>query len=188
MTQGLQEHADNKQVYSVAGYTFPFERPADYKADAYLIPRHNPWGWATWADRWASIDWDLTDYATFEQNKELQKAFNQGGSDLATMLRKQVEGRIDAWDIRFGYKSVQGGRFDGLPYRLRRSRTLVLVRKPTHTDVFNRYKTQLDEGTQQIFSFPDATKPTPYYHRKTLQRYSVPVRIYNRLKTLSGLR
>ena len=187
MNQGLREHADNRQVYSVAGYTFPFERPADYSADAYLIPRHNPWGWATWADRWASIDWELTDYPAFERSKAQQKAFNQGGSDLATMLRKQVEGRIDAWDIRFGYNQFKAGGLTVYP-TVSKVENIGFGKEATHTNIFNRYKTQLDEGTQQTFRFPDATQPTPYYHRKTLERYSVPVRIYNRLKTLSGMR
>lgn len=44
LNQGLVQYAKNRRVYSVAGYTFPFQRPADYASDAYLIPRHSPWG------------------------------------------------------------------------------------------------------------------------------------------------
>lgn len=103
MNQCLDFYANKPKVYSIAGYTFPFQRPAGYAFDSYFVPRHSPWGWATWADRWQSIDWTVADYEDFKQDKERQKAFMQGGADLVRMLRRQIEGEIDAWDIRFCY-------------------------------------------------------------------------------------
>lgn len=187
MNQALVHYRSSKRVYSVAGYTFPFPKPANYNVDAYFVPRHSPWGWATWADRWQSINWDMTDYPEFEQDIWQQKAFMQGGSDLVGMLRSQMEGRADAWDIRFCYNRFKA---DGLSVYPTTSKVdnIGFGKGATHTDIFNRYKTQLDDGTQRIFTFPDVVRPTAYYHQKTLERYSVPVRIYNRLKTLAGMR
>ncbi|MBD2752280.1 glycosyltransferase [Spirosoma validum] len=187
MNQGLAQYADSKQVYSVAGYTFPFPRPTDYASDAYFIPRHSPWGWATWSDRWQSIDWDMTDYPDFTQDKRQQKAFNQGGSDLVRMLADQMEGRSDAWDIRFCYNRFRANGLTVYP-TVSKVENIGFGEGATHTNIFNRYKTQLDKGTQRTFDFPATVQPTDYYHRKTLQRYSIPIRIYNRLKTLAGMR
>ena len=58
----------------------------------------------------------------------------------------------------------------------------------THTDVYNRYKTQLDAGTQRSFNLPDVVRITDYYQRKTIQKYSFATRFYNRLKTYAGMR
>ena len=187
MNQGLIRYADSKRVYSVAGYTFPFQKPMNYNADAYFIPRHSPWGWATWADRWQSINWDMTDYPDFEQDVWQQKAFMQGGSDLVGMLRSQMEGRADAWDIRFCYNRFKADGLTVYP-TVSKVQNIGFGKEATHTNIFNRYKTQLDRGTQRTFTFPDVVRPTPYYHQKTLQRYSVPIRVYNRLKTLAGMR
>lgn len=187
MNQGLVQYAQSKRIYSVAGYTFPFQKPADYAADAYFIPRHSPWGWATWADRWQSIDWGMTDYAAFEKDRIQQKAFKQGGSDLVGMLRDQMEGRADAWDIRFCYNRFKANGLTVYP-TVAKVENIGFGVEATHTNIFNRYKTQLDDGTQRVFDLPEIVQTTTYYHRKTLQRYSVPTRIYNRLKTLAGMR
>lgn len=187
LNQGLVQYAKSRRVYSVAGYTFPFQRPTDYASDAYLIPRHSPWGWATWADRWQSIDWNMTDYPEFAKDKQQQKAFKQGGSDLVKMLGDQMEGRADAWDIRFCYNRFKADGLTVYP-TVSKVQNIGFGNEATHTNVFNRYKTQLDNGTQRVFSFPEKVQSTPYYQDKTLQRYSIPTRIYNRLKTLAGMR
>ena len=187
MNQCLEQYADNQRVYSVAGYTLPFQRPANYMADAYCIPRHSPWGWATWSDRWQSVDWDMTDYPDFEKDKWQQKEFMRGGSDLPKMLRDQMEGRADAWDIRFCYNRF---KVDGVTVypTVSKVENIGFGKEATHTDIYNRYKTQLDDGSQRVFDLPFITRPTPYYHQQTLERYSVPTRMYNRLKTLAGMR
>ncbi len=187
LNQGLVHYAESRRVYSIAGYTFPFPRPADYTSDAYLIPRHSPWGWATWADRWQSIDWNMTDYPEFATDKQQQKAFKQGGSDLVKMLRDQMEGRADAWDIRFCYNRFKADGISVYP-TVSKVQNIGFGNDATHTNVFNRYKTQLDDGTQRVFRFPQEVQSTPYYQHRTLQRYSIPIRIYNRLKTMAGMR
>lgn len=187
MNQCLRQYADNKRVYSIAGYTFPFARPADYPYDAYFLPRHSPWGWATWADRWQSIDWTVSDFDQFIRDGKRQQAFNQGGSDLSRMLRHQMEGAIDAWDIRFCYSRFRAGGLTLWP-TLSKVQNIGFGPGATHTDIYNRYSTELDPGTQRVFTLPEIAEPTPYYHRKLLRQYSVPVRIFNRLKTYAGMR
>lgn len=187
MNQCLTQYATNQRVYSAAGYTMPFSRPSHYGSDAYFIPRHSPWGWATWADRWQSVDWAMTDYPAFEKDKRQQKAFMQGGSDLVGMLRDQMEGRADAWDIRFCYNRFKADGLTVYP-TLSKVQNVGFSHDATHTDIYNRYKTKLDEGTQRVFDLPGTIQTTDYYHRQTLQRYSIPTRIYNRLKTLAGVR
>ena len=187
MNQCLRQYADTKKVYSIAGYTFPFAKPADYAADAYFIPRHSPWGWATWADRWQSIDWTVSDYDEFKNDAKRQRAFNQGGSDLSRMLRHQMEGAIDAWDIRYCYSRFRAGGLTVYP-TISKVQNIGFGPGATHTDIFNRYKTQLDAGQQRTFNLPTVVQATPYYKQKTIQRYSPITRIYNRLKTYAGIR
>lgn len=187
MNQCLQHYANQRRVYSIAGFTFPFATPPDYPSDAYFVPRHSPWGWATWADRWQSIDWEVSDYEQFKNDAQRQKAFNSGGSDLSRMLRHQMEGAIDAWDIRFCYSRFRARGLTIYP-TISKVQNIGFGPGATHTDIFNRYKTQLDSGTQRVFKLPDTVEITDYYHHKTLQQYSPIVRIYNKLKTYAGMR
>ncbi|GAB3493675.1 glycosyltransferase [Spirosoma knui] len=187
MNQCLRTYASNQKVYSIAGYTFPFERPAGYTYDAYFVPRHSPWGWATWADRWQAIDWTISDYERFRADSRRQKAFMQGGSDLYGMLRKQMEGKIDAWDIRFCYNRFNANALTIYP-AVSKVQNIGFGAEATHTNIFNRYRTQLDSGLTREFQLPSIVETTDYYHQQTLRRYSVPTRIYNKLKTYAGLR
>lgn len=187
MNQCLVHYESHKRVYSIAGYTFPFKQPIDHTTDTYLIPRHSPWGWATWRDRWQAIDWDMTDYPAFAGDRRQQKAFMQGGSDLVKMLQDQMEGRSDAWDIRFCYNRF---RADGLSVypTVSKVQNIGFGDQATHTNIYNRYKTQLDDGTRRTFTLTDHIDTTPYYHRQTLNKYSIPTRIFNKLKTYAGMR
>lgn len=187
MNQALRHYAQQPKVYSVAGYTMPFPRPVGYAHDAYFIPRHSPWGWGTWADRWNSVDWQLPDYPDFAGDRTQRAAFNQGGSDLVGMLRDQMEGRSDAWDIRFCYNRFRANALTVYP-TVSKVQNVGFGADATHTDIYNRYKTTLDDGTQRRFHFPDSVRITSHYHQHTLRRYSVPTRIFNKLKTYAGMR
>lgn len=60
MNQGLDKYKDEKQVFSICGYSNKVKIPKGYKYDTYFCTRSSSWGWGTWADRWNSVDWELT--------------------------------------------------------------------------------------------------------------------------------
>lgn len=106
LSEGLARYADNEKVFNIAAWTPPHiarNLPAEYPYDVYAIPRLNCWGWASWRDRFQDIDWTVKDYRTFKNSPQLRKAFNAGGDDLSSMLDDQMQGKIDAWDIRADY-------------------------------------------------------------------------------------
>lgn len=103
MNQLLDFYKDNQQVWSVTGYNNPFKMPKNYEYDAYAISRVCSWGWGTWQNRWEKADWDMNDYQAFVNNNHAKRQFNRGGADLVRMLRKQMQGDIDSWAIRWNY-------------------------------------------------------------------------------------
>ncbi|MGX9080149.1 hypothetical protein ACWTQY_30250, partial [Klebsiella pneumoniae] len=68
-------------IFSVSAWTPRIEIPASYPHDVYLSYRALSWGWATWADRWNKIDWDVRDYAAFREDARAQALFARGGDD-----------------------------------------------------------------------------------------------------------
>lgn len=51
------------------------------------------WGWATWKDRWDTIDWELEPFGNYRKYKS---AFNKWlGSDAWRMLKDGIKVRLN---------------------------------------------------------------------------------------------
>jgi hypothetical protein len=117
MNQSLQTYAEQPKVMSVSGYSFPMRHGPEQCHDATFGLRASSWGWATWRDRWAQIDWDVRSYPPFRWSLLQRLRFNRGGSDLSRMLDRQMAGKIDSWAIRFCFHQFQHGLVDVFPVR-----------------------------------------------------------------------
>ncbi|MFR5896657.1 MAG: glycosyl transferase [Phocaeicola massiliensis] len=99
MNEGLQRYKDEQKIFSICGYSNKVKVPKDYTYDTYFCTRSSSWGWATWADRWNSVNWDLKDFGSYRQKA---KEFNRwGGSDCWKMLHDWHNGKNKSWAIRF---------------------------------------------------------------------------------------
>ncbi|WP_299250026.1 glycosyltransferase [uncultured Cytophaga sp.] len=107
MNVALETYSTNKNIFSVTGYALPIEIPENYTLPVYLSYRGSSWGWAIWKDRWDSIDWEIKDKVNFLSHPDQQRAFNKGGGDLSSMLKRQFKGEIDSWAIRFAYNAFK---------------------------------------------------------------------------------
>jgi len=106
MNAALIHYKNDPKAFSIGGYNFPTKTmpiPSDYPWDTYASFRCCSWGWATWADRWKQVNWDMDYYSALMRDPAAQEAFNRGGPDMTELLRLQHEGRIDSWAIRFCY-------------------------------------------------------------------------------------
>lgn len=111
LNQALDAYEGNPRIYSVSAWTPPIEIPSSYSHDVYLSHRALSWGWATWADRWNLVDWEVKDYEQFMLDKKAQKLFARGGDDLPDMLRHRMTGRVDSWSIRWTYTQFKLGSY-----------------------------------------------------------------------------
>lgn len=101
LNQGLVYYRDKGEVFSICAWSPFIHIPESYKYDAYTCVRSSSWGWATWKDRWNSVDWNLKDWKQCESNK---RQFNDwGGSDSYGMLKGWKLGKNNSWAIRFVY-------------------------------------------------------------------------------------
>src|SRR5258706_1722860 len=65
MNAGLDKYKSEPDVFSISGYSFNLRPPAEkYIESGYFLKRGWSWGWATWADRWENVDWEVKDYAS----------------------------------------------------------------------------------------------------------------------------
>jgi hypothetical protein len=152
MNQALSFYETNQKVFSVAGYTFPLKSLNDSIQDYYVGYRASSWGWGTWTDRWANIDWNVSTYNNFKQNLFVQYKFTRGGIDLPRMLKKQMSGQINSWAIRWCYNQFVQDTYTVFP-TISKVQNIGFGEDATHTKDSNRYYTTLDNGNKKRFEF-----------------------------------
>lgn len=105
MNDALDFYANDHRIWSVGGMNIDIELPDKYTQnhDLYLVHRGCSWGWGTWNDRWQDIDWEVRDAELFFASKRKMRRFDRGGEGMTQMLRDQLDGKIDAWDIVWDY-------------------------------------------------------------------------------------
>lgn len=117
MNECLDFYEDDSKIWSISGYAIPEKKIEDLSESLYLSYRSSSWGWATWKDRWDTIDWEVTDYKRFKYNLFKRSHFNRGGNDLSFMLDRQMRGDIDSWAVRWCYSQSKQNRYTVYPTR-----------------------------------------------------------------------
>jgi hypothetical protein len=176
MNCALEYYETNQHIFSISGYTFPFKKPLNYKYDNYIITRGSSWGWASWQDRWETVDWAVTDYDQFLSNRNIRKKFSESGSDLVDMLKRQMSGKMDSWAIRWWYQQSKQNQFTAYPV-ISKVLNNGFDKDATHTTNYNRYKTILDQSNNCEFNFEPTGFKNAYYQKRIQQKFSIPTRI-----------
>lgn len=111
MNKCLDYYQSDKRIWAISGFSFPLKSLKSYPHDVYLSYRASSHGWATWKDRWKTIDWEVKDFKELEKSFSKRRKFNRGGNDLFRMLRHQMRGERDSWAIRFCYEQSKQNRY-----------------------------------------------------------------------------
>ena len=115
MNKALDFYEDDQTIWSISGYSFKMKIPKSYHHDIFYSYRASSWGYATWANRWNTVDWNVKDYDDFKTSRAKRKKMNRGGRDMAQMLDSQMTGRIDSWAIRWCYEQSKQNKYTIYP-------------------------------------------------------------------------
>lgn len=153
MNQALNYYKEKQKVFSIAGYSVKVNLPENYNSDVFLRGRPTSWGWATWNDRWSSIDWKLDDRAFLDRsNVEMLK---KHGSDLFPMLLDCVNGKNDSWAIRFAYSQIIKSKYTVSPV-ISKIRNIGFGVDATHCkSLYNKDAILFDSSNRRTFHFTD---------------------------------
>lgn len=143
MNGALDYYEKNSQIWSVSGYSPHLKALEKYPADVYFYYRASSWGWGTWADRWKTVDWEVSDYPALKDDKEKIKAFNRGGDDMFEMLSRQKAGEIDSWAIRWCYAQFKKGQYCVYPRESRIKNMGCRSGTHFHDEWEDRYDTEI---------------------------------------------
>jgi hypothetical protein len=178
MNQALDFYKDRGKVFSIAGYSLPIHND-ESKLDVYFTSRSSSWGWATWKDRWSTIDWEVKDYPAFKKNNSIRRSFNKMGSDMSQMLDRQMKGKINSWAIRWCYHQFKYDLHSVHPFVSKIENIGFNSPDASNTkEKFNRYQTQLDNGEKNDFRF----SKNIYLEKKIIQQFTSPYSLKNRIK------
>lgn len=140
MNGALDFYENQPDIWSISGYTPYLARLAKYPHDVYSCYRASSWGWATWLDRWNTVDWNVADYESFLHDAAAQQYFNLGGSDMTNMLIDWHEGRNHSWAIRWCYSQAKARAMTVYPKESRITNA-GNDNSGTHTGSTSRYDT-----------------------------------------------
>ena len=178
MNQGLDKYENEQNVFSICGYSNKVKIPKGYIDDAYFCTRSSSWGWATWADRWNSVDWELKDWARYET---MRSSFNKwGGSDCFGMLLGWKEGRNKSWAIRFCFAQFLQDKLSLFPI-VSKINNNGFDGDGTNCKKYSRFKFDFDETAIKRFIFPAAVSMNPDLHKSALSYHSILKRIWSRI-------
>jgi hypothetical protein len=178
MNASLHFYKEESKVFSIAGYSLPIKN-CQSKFDVYFTSRSSSWGWATWKDRWEGIDWEVKDYSSFKNSSIVRQNFNKMGSDMAQMLDRQMNGKINSWAIRWCYHQFKNNLYSVHPFVSKIDNVGFNSKDATNTNErFNRYKTKIDDSGKIEFYFTKYLK----LDKKILKQYTYPYSILSRIK------
>ena len=181
MNQGLKYYEKVKGVFSICGYNNKIKIPKDYKADAYIYNRSSSWGWATWKDRWDTIDWKLE---PFDIYKSKARAFCcWAGSDAWKMLNDWHKGKNNSWAIRFVFAQfLQNKKCVNPCYSLINNRGF--DGQGTNCKSWSRFKFELESTGKKNFVWPTQLSINSCLFKRAMWYNSVFIRIYSRIMYL----
>lgn len=182
MNKALSYYENESKVLSISGFTMPMKGLQDN--DIYFTQRSASWGWATWRNRWDKIDWEARDYLQFQKSRRQRQLFNKMGSDLTSMLNRQMKGEIDSWAIRFYYHQFKYKLYTVYP-AISKVINIGLEndKNATHTawQKVSRFKTVLDKGNISSFNFKNNIQLDNKVLKQFLKQHSIYQRIKYRL-------
>ena len=180
MNDGLSTYAESPEVWSICGYSNKVDIPDDYPYDAYFSTRSSSWGWATWADRWNSVDWSFRHWGDW---KGLAKKFNKwGGSDCFGMLKDCREGKNQSWAIRFCFNQFLHDKVSLFP-----TKSLLVNNgfdgSGTNCRRWSRFRYELmpADNTSFLLPPPDSVPISPTILKSALRYHSIPLRIFSKI-------
>ncbi|MDY0986382.1 sugar transferase [Flavobacterium sp. CFBP9031] len=176
MNEALLFYKDESKVFSIAGFSMPIKVNTEF--DNYFTQRSSSTGWATWRNRWLKIDWNVSDYNEFKENRKARNNFNKMGSDMSNMLDRQMQGKINSWAIRWCYHQFKYDLFSAHAFVSKIENVGFTKDASNTTETYNRFQTILDSGLKTNFLFSSDIRLDP----KIIKQFTKPFSILSRIK------
>ena len=153
MCQCFEKYKENKDVYSVSGYSWPINlQKTEY--DIYGCGRISSWGWGTWKDRWEEYKVDCSILKRIKEDPEKERYLAMWGIDCEQMLLDNVAGKNDSWAIYWALHVIEQKAICINPYQSL-IQNIGFDGTGVHCGRGNEFQVAVSEVLRQEFKFPD---------------------------------
>ena len=166
MTMSLFNFANDKRIASVQGFSL-IERDDGF---GYFLLGADCWGWATWRDRWTSVNWDSKSNLDAITASKKEREFNfENSYNFTKLLEMNSVGAIDSWAINWQASMFLQGRMSLYP-------PFNLVQndgsgsKSTHTKNLSSRLTSISSKSE--WRFPQEVGVKPEIYNSVVRSYS----------------
>ena len=90
MNQALDFYIGDDSVFSISGYSLNLKSLKNQREDFTLEKEHRH-GVGQMEEGLAFRRWEVKMFTSFKKSKQLKRAFNNGGSDMTSMLNAQMK-------------------------------------------------------------------------------------------------
>lgn len=98
MNEALVKYKEEKNVYSITGYSFTDE--IENIDSTYFLSITSSWSWATWAEKWSVFERNTEKLKQFIDDRSNHHSFNFDNSyDYISMAKQNLIGKNDSWAI-----------------------------------------------------------------------------------------
>lgn len=182
MNHMLDLYVNDNRIMQVSGWGCKLTKHKDYPFDAFLNKRARSWSWATWKDRWETVDWEVKDWNEFSNDLKKIYQFNKQGSDLFKMLKGYMTKKNCSWYIRFQYAMHKQNKYSVQPIR-----SLVINDgfggNATNCKNYNRYKVDFEENHEGEFNVPQRLEYCHKLQSDAVRYNSIRYRLYGLFMT-----
>ncbi|KHJ38171.1 hypothetical protein PBAC_17120 [Pedobacter glucosidilyticus] len=182
MNQALDKYKHSAKVCSISAYSFDLKEQDDSLEEGYFLNRSWSWGWATWRDRWAEVDWTVSDYKEFSKSNTQKAGFAKLGSDVNKMLAAQMTGKADSWYIRFVYHQYKKGLITFYPLVSKIDNNGFDTEATHNTGIKSRFITSFDLTNNIEFTFPENVIIDEAKQRVFSEKLGFKTRLINKIK------
>ncbi len=153
MFQCLERYQNNKNVYSINGYSYPVALEKK-QYDVYGCGVVWTWGWGTWKDRWSVYTKDYELIKKMKQGEESSRNLAMWGSDLENMLIGNVKGSNDSWAVFWALNIIARKGICIHPYESF-IRNIGMDGTGVHCGVTKQYEVKCIDEEKKEFCLPD---------------------------------
>ena len=114
MNEALEFYKDDDRILSITGYSPPINLPNEYDNNIFILPRYNGWGTGGWKSLMAE-PLNKIDKKEFIKIKNKKKVFTVGGEDVLSMIEAEINGELNAGDVRVMYYQALNDKYTLYP-------------------------------------------------------------------------
>ena len=149
MNEALDLYEKEDDVISIHSYIYPVKTKAKLP-ETFFLKGADSWGWATWKRGWDLFESDAEKLYNQIKNRKLEYEFDyQGATNYVKMLKRQINGKVDSWAIRWYASAFLKNKLTLYPGRSLLN-NIGTDREGTHTQMTEDYETIITDKPVRI--------------------------------------